>query len=573
MTTDSVTNAIAAGLQDSCFAPAGGTVGRGIGGCKLTDAWRQYLGADSQVSRDWRIRTCAVRQHADRQRSLRKLRERSLAVDSLTRKCSASEGSVTAYDGAVRACFPSESWCREEDVSTLQAGRCSGCGGVDVMLRFPLSNASSGSVSVKCPPTHIGNLTRLCTARGWHSLEGQCIRKTCPGFSVDLTDQVWSFMKGMGYDMPLNEWASPRWLQMQRIGASLNFDALPEGESATVPCPRPPPDWPTQTAQVYPVRGITFGRFYHTFAPGNVTRRCLPHSQTWGQMEGACVLQQCAAGPQLLHLGTAEVPLQRRIQLPAVDLGMAARVDCCGQFTNAGGCADPMALHGTIEVACGLDGNWLKNPTKGACMPANISLRMDGGVVRARKLYEHMRRHILNGHGSRQFMVSKETLIPGGVLPKRSLPPGGVLGSISVRLGHEWRRLAAKQLFTYYDKNTGDGNVTGGWSVDSLAKWMVLDQSQSRSRQASGRSLAATARVACRQLGYVAAPLVLPCAALVLLEAATTSNDTTSVHCQGRDFSESSLDDERIAQGGWSCSHWSNRCAFPVMQLLSKVAV
>lgn len=440
---------------------------------------------------------------------------------------------------------------------------------MDLLLRFPTSEASTTPVAVDCPATHSGSVHRLCTRQGWATMHGECRRKMCPAHSIDLLNQKWEFLEAAGElgwalgwsQRPLADWASQSWLQAQRIGGlQISFDALSEGDVATVQCPRPPSGWPLNQLDAsggYFLLNAPSRRLYHTFT-GNLTRTCLPQSETWGKFEGACVLQQCPAGPQLLHLGTTDAPLQRKIQLPAVDLGTAIRVDCCPRFTDTGGCADSKALHGMITVACGMDGKWVAAPVHGSCVPLQLSPRMDGDATRAAELYNFLRKSVLNGHLSHTFDVSY--IDKPHESKWWSLPSSGVLGGISVTFRGEQRRLAVK---TAYRRDVGAvDRLEPAWTVNSLPSWKKWAEWQVEKQETSrGRSLAATARVACRQLGYRAAPLVLPCSALVLLEMAATA--PAAVKCSNSSFLEDPIrasyrPGQRHLQGGWKCSHWQN---------------
>jgi hypothetical protein len=127
-----------------------------------------------------------------------------------------------------------------------------------------------------------------------------------------------------------------------------------------------------------------------------------------------------------------------------------------------------------------------------------------------------------------------------------SLPASGVLGSISVKHSDEWRPLAATAKLPIKQWNH--------WTVDSLPSREVVDQ---LARTSHGRSVAATARVACRQLGYRAAPLVLPCSALILLEEAASEN--LGATCQPHKWTEIGPGEKGRA-GGWVCQEWNVRC-------------
>jgi hypothetical protein len=374
-----------------------------------------YAGYMFNSTTDWRIRKCTLRQPDNGRLPHRRLQQSRANTQSLTRTCRTTDESVARYDGVERECIRSSEPCLDQTVSALDRGFCKGCGSKDLLVHFPRSNASNVAVRVACPSEYHGSLRRACTEKGWAEIEGYCAIKTCPAHSIDLSDQPWAFLMNKQVAKSWTalpafpaQWADPNFIDEQRVGAQVSFDALPKDSSATVACPRPPSSWlhrrpenlprlslHGQARTSYPVVGLsTKVRFYHTFV-GNVTRRCLSNWQ-WGPLEGNCDIRQCPAGPQLLKLGTEIMPIHRKILLPAADPGTAIRVDCCQNFTKAGGCATRDALYGQIDVLCGLDGAWVTKPTAGVChLMAELPLRIDGS--RADKLYTHLREHVLGG--------------------------------------------------------------------------------------------------------------------------------------------------------------------------------
>ena len=84
--------------------------------------------------------------------------------------------------------------CKPQSVSLVALDRCVYCEEKDVIVGY--SAASIGTrLSVECPgDTHVGNVTGHCGQRGWTTISGACVRKSCPSAQSDLAAHVWAFL-------------------------------------------------------------------------------------------------------------------------------------------------------------------------------------------------------------------------------------------------------------------------------------------------------------------------------------------------------------------------------------------
>ncbi len=204
--------------------------------------------------------------------------------------------------------------------------------------------------------------------------------------------------------------------------------------------------------------------------------------------------------------------------MPAASLGATVELDCCSNYTKAGGCQSNESggfLVGRLKVTCATDGSWPTKPNAGRCLWSDtVKFRMDeaSGTRRgaAFDTFKRMAQHITKNHD-------------------RLLPNAGILTSISAlhEKGGEWMPLAST-------KTGAEG------STDELYI-PVLD---SVSEGSAGRGAAAVASVGCRQLGMQRAAFVTNCAALLLLEL---ESENSTLTCVGGLVTTSD---------GWKCDHW-----------------
>ena len=84
-------------------------------------------------------------------------------------------------------------YCPAETISTIVLGLCEHCHGKDAVLTFPRTRVLAAPVTIACPTSHHGALTRTCGVAGWQTT-GRCVRKTCPLETIDFSEQRVRFL-------------------------------------------------------------------------------------------------------------------------------------------------------------------------------------------------------------------------------------------------------------------------------------------------------------------------------------------------------------------------------------------
>ena len=252
------------------------------------------------------------------------------------RTCSVEGPDVPEYGGTQMRCLQRR--CKSENVSLLARGLCPGCAGKDVVVIFP-EVTQLEAVSIGCPPSHTGSLTRTCDSTGrWGDIAGSCSRRACPRRRFDFLAQLWSGMEPLA-GAPLRAWADAGFVAALADGYSVFVDELLEGTNATVPC--------QSATKILGFNG------WHTEVPmeGNLSVMCPPADSLGSTRQAvshanatdACKIASC---PAMHHRVLADNGngygngngSYIKVWLPLTLGGQELEVSCCTQHTAAGGC-------------------------------------------------------------------------------------------------------------------------------------------------------------------------------------------------------------------------------------------
>ena len=356
--------------------------------------------------------------------------------------------------------------CPPQQVSTNALGLCMSCQGKDAVVSF--RKASGGDVVATCPAGFTGTLSRTCSGSGnWSAPHGQCSRLLCPKESVSLP----------GYVLQSST-AAP----VDKLSHSVMFSSTAEGESAEVSCPGP------------------------AFT-GKLVRRCMPNSTAWTAPVGNCTRHQCEATEYSFKSLTPRGQTMVTVRVPQTDYGISVQVPVCERFTGTGSCVDETGDGGWTAMECGSFGGWRHS----------VQDVEAGNYVSASSIEATGLSHSTQVAGSlySSFVRGVSTALRSPPGASWALPSTGVFAAIAVTLAGGEQRHVFSTRFGPMDRSHPDTEAV--FDTVAAAANTTLGGIFSRS---VGRSAAAFARVACKELGYEAAPVVTNCQGLVQLLAA-----------------------------------------------------
>ena len=279
------------------------------------------------------------------------------------------------------------------------------------------------------------------------------------------------------------------------LNYSVVFDPTAEGAIQTAKCP------------------------YPAFS-GSLTRVCVANSTNWAAVvQGQCTRHICPTGLYKNTIneypwpGSHPVKVTRTVQIPAGEYGSCIQVPYCSKFSPTGSCVDADGDSGYVTMTCQLDASW--ELTGGTFIPAveYEGARMTQSALSAVSFYSEFAR-VVSGAMHQGGMAGSWAL----------LPTTGVFTAVTIGLNTE-RRQVFSTAAGPMDRSVVEATRTIGMSsaagnVTSLSPQHI----------AAGRAAAAFARVACREMGYSAAPVATNCRGLAqLLDALphqATSNAT-----------------------------------------------
>lgn len=384
--------------------------------------------------------------------------------------------------------------CSLEHISISNAGLCVGCHDKDSVVSFKA--AAAEEVFVTCPPGFSGTLNRMCHANGnWSALiGGQCSRLHCPDDSIHLPGSRDFTVEGSrGTSDARSEIAGVK-------SHSVIFTATPEGSTAEGSCPQP------------------------AFT-GKLVRKCMPNSTSWSaSVSGNCTRHQCKTTAYsfktLLPLGHETQSKMVAANIPKTDYGTSVQVPICKNFTNTGSCIDDCGDAGFITMECvSPSGQFTQNIARGVYASAASfeGARMSHSTEIAASMYSSFVRG-----------VSAAIRSPPGSTWSFPTTGSGVFAAITVALNGERRPVFSTRFGPMDRRFDSEATIdTAPTTISNTTLGRIFASSM-------GRSAAAFARVACRELGYEAAPVVTNCQGLAqLLGSLPHVNDTAmlSVLC------------------------------------------
>lgn len=384
--------------------------------------------------------------------------------------------------------------CSLEQISISEAGLCVGCQDKDSVVSFKA--AAAKEVFVTCPPGFSGTVNRTCHANGsWSTLiGGQCTRLHCPDDAIHLP----------GYrDFPVESSTGTSEARAEIAGVkshSVIFTASFEGTTAEGSCPQP------------------------AFT-GKLVRKCMPNSTSWSaSVSGNCTRHQCETTAYsfktLLPLGYDAQMKMVSVNIPKTDYGTSVQVPICKKFTNTGSCVDDGGDAGFIAMECvSPGGQFARNIARGVYASAAFfeGARLSHSTEIAASLYSSFVRG-----------VSTAIRSPPGSSWSFPTTGSGVFAAITVALNGERRPVFSTRFGPMDRRFDSEATIdTAPTTVSNTTLGRIFARSV-------GRSAAAFARVACRELGYEAAPVVTNCQGLAqLLDSLPHMNGTAmlSVLC------------------------------------------
>lgn len=334
-------------------------------------------------------------------------------------------------------------------------GACPSCFGFESAPTLPTVSLGS-RVKIPCPPSHTGLVAGVCRDVGvWEYSTSDCVRKMCPR----------TVLRQGGYQLARQQEILCFENQVCKNSLEKHTVVFPRVHESTgnvtIPCP--------------------------TNYRGHLSMTCAPMRSEWSDLQGQCRWNHCEASREIVNVAGSK---RYWVQLPALTEGDSISVSCCSRFSPSGGCSDPSDNIGSISATC----SGARFVVTGQCAPPqDFGLGLRTFTVAGAD----------SGSAGKNILAAQYEILLRAVGVRVSaatgnawrMPKAGMLGNLALRRANEWRSISARNNY-------------------ARAHYSFETHSTSSSQ---GRSAAAVANVACRQLGSAGAAVVTTCAGLKLL--------------------------------------------------------